>query len=276
MQLEDSEDLIFGGLLEDPMDNSDLAGSLFPNAEPSDAGISELAGTEGSDAGGNDGGGSDGGGSDAEIFTELGIPASEEEIPQTLSPEDEADRLLMKEFMAGSDAAFVQLYAKYETPLLLYCRRMMFYDKLAEDAFQEMWIKIFQLRARQVNVMNFRALLFRSTRNLCLNMIRLERYRAAPSEGLAKARAKEETSADTEQSEIKVLITRALQKLPFEQREAFVMHEYSGYSYQEIAETMGTTEAAIKVRAFRARLRLRKLIASWLGLAEDDDPTNAI
>jgi RNA polymerase sigma factor (sigma-70 family) len=215
-------------------------------------------------------------GSDAEIFSELGISTSTEAVVEPLSKEDEQDRQLMQEFIAGSDAAFVQLYAKYETPLLLYCRRMMFHDKLAEDAFQEMWIKIFQLRTRQVTVANFRALLFRSTRNLCLNMIRLERYRSAPSEPLERARAKEETSAGIEQAEIKVLITRALLKLPFDQREAFVMHEYSGYSYQEIAETMGTTEAAIKVRAFRARLRLRKLIASWLGLAEDDDPTHVI
>ncbi len=254
MKIENGEDLAFGGLLEDPVEGSDLAAGDMLEAESAP----ELDG------------------SDAEIFSELGISISNEAAVEPTAKEDDQDQELMREFISGSDAAFVQLYAKYETPLLLYCRRMMFHDKLAEDAFQEMWIKIFQLRTRQVTVANFRALLFRSTRNLCLNMIRLERYRSAPSEPLTRARAKEETSAGTEQAEIKVLITRALLKLPFDQREAFVMHEYSGYSYQEIAETMGTTEAAIKVRAFRARLRLRKLIASWLGLAEDDDPTNVI
>jgi RNA polymerase sigma-70 factor (ECF subfamily) len=259
MKLENIEDPVFGGLLEDPTDSSDLASSLFPDLDLSAAAAQDTEGlTEGSDA---------------EIFKELGIQSSE---VASVAPGDLEDQKLVLEFLGGSDAAFVQLYAKYETPLLLYCRRMMFQDKLAEDAFQEMWIKIFQLRTRQVTVINFRALLFRSTRNLCLNMIRLERYRSTTSEPLARVRATEETSSTSEQEEIKVLITRALQKLPFEQREAFVMHEYSGYTYQEIADTMGTTEAAIKVRAFRARLRLRKLIASWLGLAEDDDPTNVI
>jgi len=214
---------------------------------------------------------------DAEIFSELSIN-DEQAILATVEqdPETIEDARLAREFVAGSDQAFVQLYAKYETPLLLYCRRMMFSDKLAEDAFQEIWLKVFQFRDRATVVSNFRALLFRSARNLCLNTLRLERYRSGTSEGLVKVRAKEDSSQQIEQQEIRALMTKALAKLPFEQREAFVLHEYSGYSYIEIATMMGTTEANIKVRSFRARLRLRKLIGSWLGLADDDDPTNSI
>ena len=218
---------------------------------------------------------------DAEIFSELSINSDQSDlliVDPSLSDDPELieDARLSREFILGSDPAFVQLYAKYETPLLLYCRRMMFSERLAEDAFQEIWLKIFQFRERATPVTNFRALLFRSARNLCLNMLRLERYRAGSSEPLAKLQSRDESSRETEQEEIKALMTRALAKLPFEQREAFVLHEYSGYSYTEIAAMMGTTEANIKVRSFRARLRLRKLIGSWLGLAEDDDPTNSI
>jgi RNA polymerase sigma-70 factor (ECF subfamily) len=122
----------------------------------------------------------------------------------------------------------------------------------------------------------FKALLFRSARNLCLNTLRLEKYRAGSSEALEEIVATDESSRDTELSEMKTLIKKALARLPFEQREAFVLHEYSGYSYAEIAEMMGTSEQNVKVRAYRARLRLRKVISSWLGLGEDDDPTNSL
>lgn len=196
-----------------------------------------------------------------------------QESPQSLL--DAQDVPLVRQFMAGDDKAFLKLYSKYEAPLLVYCRRMI-PNRVAEDAFQEIWMKIFELRKRQIEIGNFRALLFRSARNLCLNLIRLEATRSGSSDALNTVLAHEESNVESEQKEIQVLLRRALGKLPFEQREAFVLHEYSGYSYAEIAEMMATTEVNIKVRAYRARIRLRKLIASWLRLAEDDDPANVI
>jgi RNA polymerase sigma-70 factor (ECF subfamily) len=71
-------------------------------------------------------------------------------------------------------------------------------------------------------------------------------------------------------------MVKALAKLPFDQREIFVLHEYSGFSYAEIADMMESNEQSVKVRAYRARLRLRKFIQGWLGLAESDDPSHYI
>ncbi len=206
------------------------------------------------------------------------------EEAQKLMPESESEQTELEDpdvalaaaYLAGDNDAFLRLYAKYEAPLLLYCRRMMVSERMAEDAFQEIWIRVFELRNRMVEIRYFRALLFRSARNLCLNMIRLEKFRAGSSDGLDLVVAEEQTQHSSEHKEMKELIRRALKKLPFEQREAFVLHEYSGYSYLEIAEMMGTNEVNVKVRAFRARIRLRKLITSWLGLKEDDDPSNMI
>jgi len=186
------------------------------------------------------------------------------------------DRESAEAFLRGSDEAFIQLYAKYEAPLLMYCRRMMVTDRLAEDVFQEIWIRIFEFRAKKAEINHFKGLLFRTARNLCLNTLRLEKYRAGSSEPLKTLASDIESHQDFEQKEIKALLKRALAKLPFEQREAFVMHEYSGYSYAEIAEIMKTTEVNVKVRAYRARTRLKKVITSWLGLAEDDDPSNVL
>ena len=226
------------------------------------------------------------------LFPQVGPPPANapEEIDEDLKIEDEHQQVevrthfgesdpedleLSRLFLAGSDPAFLKLYSKYEAPLLVYCRRMI-PNRVAEDAFQEIWMKIFELRKRDVQIGNFRALLFRSARNLCLNLLRLEQTRAGSGDALSKILAKEETSFDSEQKEIQVLLRRALAKLPFEQREAFVLHEYSGYSYQEIATMMATSESNIKVRAYRARIRLRKLIASWLRLGEEDDPSQSI
>jgi RNA polymerase sigma-70 factor, ECF subfamily len=231
----------------------DLANMLFPQVEPPPAAASDDADE------------------DLKIDEEVAQPEGKGSATW-LDPEDVQ---LVSQFLAGNDKAFLKLYSKYEAPLLVYCRRMI-PNRVAEDAFQEIWMKIFELRKRDVQIGNFRALLFRSARNLCLNLLRLEQTRAGSGDVLNKILAKDETSFDSEQKEIQTLLRRALAKLPFEQREAFVLHEYSGYSYQEIAVMMATSESNIKVRAYRARIRLRKLIGSWLRLGEEDDPSQSI
>ena len=219
-----------------------------------------------------------------DLTSEAPLSAAErQEVAESASSSErqieaiDPDAQATADFLAGSEQAFIQLYAKYEAPLLLYCKRMLSNERIAEDAFQELWIKVFELRQRKdIVVTCFRALLFRSARNLCLNMLRLETLRAGSSDMLREMTATSETSASMHESEIKTLIKDALAKLPFDQREAFVLHEYSGYSYAEIATIMNTNEVNVKVRAYRARLRLKKLIQSWLGLGEHDDPSSVI
>jgi RNA polymerase sigma-70 factor (ECF subfamily) len=53
----------------------------------------------------------------------------------------------------------------------------------------------------------------------------------------------------------------ALAQLPVQQREAIILHRFEGFSFSEIAETLGLTESAVKVRAHRGYVRLRRLLA---------------
>lgn len=189
------------------------------------------------------------------------------------------DQKLKEQFLGGdaerSTEAFIQLYAKYEVPLLVYCKRMLRNEQAGEDAFQEVWIRVFELRQRaDVVIEHFRGLLFQSARNLCFNVIRTERPHS--SEELEPLTIDEASTRETTQREIQDLMVRGLAKLPFDQREIFVLHEYSGFSYGEIAEMMESSEPNVKVRAYRARMRLRKFIQGWLGLGESEDPTHYI
>lgn len=187
----------------------------------------------------------------------------------------DADERLKLEFLAGSTEAFLMLYSKYEVPLLLYCKRMLRDEQAAEDAFQDIWARIYELRNRKDFVIeHFRGLLFQSARNMCFNMMRTEHPHS--SEELEPLLIDESSSRENTQREIQELMVVALGKLPFDQREIFVLHEYSGFSYGEIAEMMQSNEPSVKVRAHRARLRLRKFIQGWLGLAESDDPSHYI
>ncbi len=193
-----------------------------------------------------------------------------EDFPMTEA--DQRDLAEIKEFIGGNDRAFLGLYARYEAPLLAYCRKMCSNDsRIAEDSFQETWVRIFELRKRQVDVGRFRSVLFRTARNICLNRIRRESVRAGHHLPIDEKRLEVQPQMEMEQEELRELITRALGKLPIAEREVFVLREYSGYSYAEIGVILGRTESGIKTLAFRARTRLRKLVSGWLGLQEEQD-----
>jgi RNA polymerase sigma-70 factor (ECF subfamily) len=188
-----------------------------------------------------------------------------------LTDDDKLDLALVRDFIGGRDDAFLALYAKYEAPLLHYCRKMCPDERIAEDAFQEVWTMVFELRARKTEVGRFKSLLFRSARNICVNSLRREWIRSRGKVEMRSSMASVTMESQSEDEEIRSLIAQALAKLPIEQREVFVLHEYSGFSYGDIGVLLGRTETGIKTIAFRARIRLRKLIASWLGLGEEDD-----
>ena len=71
---------------------------------------------------------------------------------------------------------------------------------------------------------------------------------------------------DIESSDLRELLQSALAQLPFNQREAFILREYVGYNYEEIAEIMGTNSANVRARTSRARERLRTIVGAWMEL----------
>lgn len=98
-------------------------------------------------------------------------------------------------------------------------------------------------------------------RNLCLNYNRAARP-SVSLENLDLPAA--ERGGVYEEHELLRLITVALDLLDAEHREAFVLREYEGLSYQEIADLTNTNEATAKTRAFRAKQKIRQILTPYL------------
>jgi len=71
-------------------------------------------------------------------------------------------------------------------------------------------------------------------------------------------------------SEMEEAVVVALDHLPENQRELLLLHSYSGYTYEEIAEMFGEGVGAIRTRAWRARLKLGRLIAALIDIEDGD------
>ena len=100
--------------------------------------------------------------------------------------------------------------------------------------------------------------------NRCRDLLRRRRFSAGPPEDLdpiAESGLRVETLEGWDQAidreRLLAALERAIDALPAEQREAVILRDRLGLSYEEVAETLGLKMAAVKSRLFRGRSSLR-------------------
>lgn len=171
-------------------------------------------------------------------------------------------------FLEGDDAAFVQFYDRYDRRLRLYCLKVVGDMQQAEDLTQELWERIIKMRTSPIEILEPARYLMRMARNICLK--HLQRRRAISS--LDDLNESEHPSVSLrEPSHLEELVRLALDQLPFEQREIIVLHNYCGYSYEDIATLREETLGSVKMRALRARGRIGRIISAYLALGKEDE-----
>ena len=159
-------------------------------------------------------------------------------------------------FRSGSSTAFQVLYRYHSQSVYRFCLRMVGDQNSAQDAFQETFIKVFEHHA-EFRGDHFPAWLFMIARRVCLNHLRsLKKHDEYDEELHGETIQPRETDVG-----MKNCIEKALMMLPVQLREAAILREYEGYSYQEIASIVGIDLSLAKVRVHRARLLLKKILA---------------
>jgi RNA polymerase sigma-70 factor (ECF subfamily) len=176
-------------------------------------------------------------------------------IPLTRHTDEELFVLLNQ----GDKDAFVELYGRYRSRIYAYALRMIGDRERANDVFQETFTRIYQRREPSRQVQNVSAYVFTTARNICLNVIRDTKPSTEVEDFHQVA-----FQPNHENVELAELVKTALELLPQHHREAFVLREYDGLSYQEIAEITGNTLATVKIHIFRAKEKLRKILSPYL------------
>lgn len=153
--------------------------------------------------------------------------------------------------------AFETLYDRYESSVFGFCLRFLGDRDSAEDALQETMIAVVERAGLYRDRGRFRGWLFTIARNACLDRTRRRAQRhalrtTAPTRDAAAVRHDPEATLLARDE-----IARVLAQLTADQREVLLLHRYEGFSYAEIAGITGSTEAAVKQKAYRALLQLR-------------------
>jgi RNA polymerase sigma-70 factor (ECF subfamily) len=178
------------------------------------------------------------------------------------------DAEIFARFLEGDDAAFVQLFDRYDRGLRLYALKIVGAQQVAEDLTQELWERVIRMRSESKVIAEPARYLMRMARNLCLKHLR-DRRLASSLDDISEG--DHPSVSMPEQSHMEELVVIALAKLPFDQREILVLHNYCGYSYEDIAQLRGDTLGSVKMRALRGRSRIGRIITAYLALGKESE-----
>lgn len=186
---------------------------------------------------------------------------------------DASDEDLMLAYQKGREDAFGFLLSRHQKPLYNFLLRSLKNHEQAEEAFQEVFLKLVRTCADYKVTAKFTTWLYTMARNHCIDLARKGRFRQHLSldRGLEdeKTRATFETflmsesSADSEfdTRELKKQLEAILHELNPDQREVFLLREFQGLAFDEIAKVTGVSSNTVKSRMRYALETIQKKFA---------------
>ncbi len=178
--------------------------------------------------------------------------------PVSQLSEVDSDQDVISRVIAGDRDSFATLIGRYSDPLYRHALGMTGSPDVAEDILQTSFIKAYhhltEVRGR------FDAWLFRIVANGCKDWLKNIRRTHLSYDEDDQPSSFASPDEDLDRTELRSDLDSALSQLAPSLREAFIMKHVEGRSYEEMADLLGTTVGALKMRVHRARESLQALL----------------
>ena len=171
----------------------------------------------------------------------------------------QSDERLVDLVRAGSEPAFETIVERYRRALMRYVSRLLPPER-AEDAVQQAFVNAYEAMNRNEAELNLKSWLYRIAHNTALNALRDRGSRHDQLDERIDGVERPDQALERTQGLRDVLV--AVQALPDRQRDAIVLRELEGRSYEEIALALGVTDGAVRQLLNRARNSLRSAAAA--------------
>ena len=157
---------------------------------------------------------------------------------------------------------FKKIVLPMSEKLYNFARLLLHDDAEAEDAVQEVFIKLWNKRKDMKTINNIEAFSMRMTKNWCLDRIKAKKpmYVDDYSKGFDNQVSVAVPDKILENSDKVNLVYEVMSRLPEQQRMIIQLRDIEGYEYKEIAEVLEINETAIRVNLSRARNKIRETL----------------
>jgi RNA polymerase sigma-70 factor, ECF subfamily len=165
--------------------------------------------------------------------------------------------------------AYHRALAEHADGLKSYASRLLGDAIAAEDVAQDSFLALYR-HINQVPPSAYRPWLYRVARNLCLDQLRRRKFRLSLFRDLQRDDDQPYVPADgathrpdqvLEAREANTAIDEAIQQLPAKFRDAFLLCEVEGMSYEDASVVLGCPVKTVSTRLFRARQRFKSLVS---------------
>jgi len=190
------------------------------------------------------------------------------------------DEMLMTRYQRGDLGAFTVLVERHKTSLYNFVLRQIKAPPAAQDLTQEVFLRIIESGGSFKHEAKFTTWAYTIARNLCIDHLRKASYRRHPSldqeggggeagegptlgEQVADFHPRASTERAAMSNEIQIKVVAAVEALPNEQREVFLLRHVANLAFQEIAEITGTPENTVKSRMRYALERLQEALTDF-------------
>jgi RNA polymerase sigma-70 factor (ECF subfamily) len=188
------------------------------------------------------------------------------------------DNELVREFIAGNDAAFTSLVTKYKDALTNYLNSMLGDYDIAVDLCQETFLRVYRNIDRYSNIYQFSTWIYRIATNLAIDEMRFRKRRGrvfyrnvwgarpgADEDGpeLEISDVRRGPGDEVLRKESGQVLGDAIRSLPEKYRTAFIMKEIQELPYETIAQVLRCSAGTIKSRLHRARELLQRKLEHY-------------
>jgi RNA polymerase sigma-70 factor (ECF subfamily) len=194
-------------------------------------------------------------------------------------PASSTDNDLVREFIAGNEAAFTELVTKYKDALTNYLNVMVGDYDVAVDLCQESFIRVYKNINRYSNIYQFSTWIYRIATNLAIDEMRYRRRRGQVfyKNVWGRNSSKDEDGREFEISDVRAgpgdeilrkeserVLSEAIRSLPEKYRTAFILKEIQELPYESIAKVLNCSSGTIKSRLHRARELLQRKLEHYV------------
>lgn len=164
-----------------------------------------------------------------------------------------------------NQSAYEKLFRAFYAPLCRFAYQFVKDADESEEIVQEIFTKVWEKRKDLSFTTSFKAYIYTSVRNGCLNKVEKDKVRYIHAEGVKKENANSGYEIPTEVG-LEDKIEEAIEKLPEQCRKVFSMSRFDGLKYKEIADKLGISQKTVENQIGKALKILREELKHYLAL----------